>query len=103
MLCPQRSDLFNVDLSNFAQIGSAFVNTLNLALDDVGVSVSEHEMLFNIIEDSFYHILRLSSTVTQIKGPAHSLLSHYVENLHKKLKGVAEAIVMADDVVNPTT
>lgn len=78
------------------------MQALTSALDDVGASMSEHETLFEIIEDSFTNIFRLSSTVTQGKGPCQDLLSNYVDNLHKKLKAVAEAIVMAEDVVVPT-
>jgi hypothetical protein len=40
------------------------VQALNLALEDVGASVSEHNTLYEIIEDSFFNIFRLSSTVT---------------------------------------
>lgn len=83
-------------------MGSRFVQALNLALEDVGVSTSEHDALFEIIEDSFSHIIRLSSSVTQGKGPAQSLLSNYVDNLHKKLMAVAEVNVMADDNVSPS-
>lgn len=57
-----------------------------MALEDVGASVEEAEALLDIIEDSFAHIIRLSSSVTQIKGPASQLLGNYVEKLHKKLE-----------------
>lgn len=75
-----------------------------MAIEDVGVSVEEHDTLFEIIQNSFANIIRLSSTVTQAKGPVSDLLRGYVDHLHKKLEQVAESIILAQDpdIVTPT-
>ena len=70
----------------FTKLSNKFVEALSLALDDIGTSVEDHEHLFDLIEESFIHIVRLSSTVTQGKGPASKLIGVYVDSLHKKLE-----------------
>lgn len=94
----------SIDFHKFTKFGSVFVKGLSLALDDVGVSVQEHDKIYEIIENSFWQIIRLSNSVTQIKGPATELLFSYVEALHSKVKHMAESIVLSQDpdIVTPT-
>jgi hypothetical protein len=53
-----------------------------MKIEDVGTSVEELDTLLQTISDSFAHVIRLSNSVTQIKGPASKLLGNYVDLLH---------------------
>lgn len=68
-----------------------------LALEDQNPTVANADQLFEHVADSFAHILRLSSTVTQGKGPVSTLLRDYVDSLHKKIEQLAEATLLAQD------
>ena len=71
------------ELEKFDQFSKPFVQALDLIIQDVNPTAKEVEGLFDTLSDSFNHILRLSSSVTQFKGPATYLLINYVESLHK--------------------
>lgn len=53
-----------LDLSSYPYLSAKFVKALDSALEDVGVSIDEHDTLFDIIQNSFANIIRLSSTIT---------------------------------------
>ena len=100
----QTSVLFFVDIARFQKISNGFVNAVNIALDDVSERVDSLDTLFETIGTTFSHIIRLSTTVTQSKGPSQRLIGEYVDKLHKKFDLVAECVVMAEnpDCLNPT-
>jgi hypothetical protein len=54
-------------------------------MQDVSPAAKDIESLFDTLEESFNHILRLSASVTQVKGPATQLLKTYVESIHKTI------------------
>ena len=80
------------------------MDAANISLDDVSERVDSLDTLFEMIGSTFSHIIRLSTTVTQSKGPSQRLLGEYVDKIHKKFDLVAESVVMAEnpDCLNPT-